>query len=150
MQEVRIEDRQVLLLSGFPAPASVPILFDETFYNDQEQSYNILCISRPMEADPSLPELSPPPPYCLKSLEDVRDFLGHHTQKLDKFIQSFCQAFREQERKGLRHHIVGQSLFYRALLSVSCCPPSLFCFFYIYRFRPLICSFSSYLNSLIP
>uniref|UniRef100_A0A671U705 Ankyrin repeat domain 27 n=1 Tax=Sparus aurata TaxID=8175 RepID=A0A671U705_SPAAU len=104
-KEVRIQDRQVLLGSGFPAPASVPILFDETFYNDQEQSYSILCISRPLEVDPSPAELSPPPPYCLKSVEDVREFLGRHAQKLDKFVQGFCQGFREQERKGLRHHI---------------------------------------------
>uniref|UniRef100_A0A3Q3X142 VPS9 domain-containing protein n=1 Tax=Mola mola TaxID=94237 RepID=A0A3Q3X142_MOLML len=109
-KEVRIQDRQVLLGFGFPAPASVPILFDETFYNDQEQSYNILCISRPMEVDPSQVELSPPPPYCLKSLDDVREFLGRHAQKLDRFIQGFCQAFREQERKGLRHHIVENNL----------------------------------------
>ena len=109
-QEVRILDRQVLLGSGFPAPASVSILFEETFYNDQEQSYSILCISRPVEVDTSPNELSPPPPYCLKSVEDVREFLGRHAQKLDKFIHGFCQAFKEQERKGLRHHIVWWTL----------------------------------------
>ncbi|XP_029288904.1 ankyrin repeat domain-containing protein 27 isoform X2 [Cottoperca gobio] len=104
-KEVRIQDRQVLLGSGFPSPASVPILFEETFYNDQEQSYSILCLSRPVEVDPGPAELSPPPPYCLRSLEDVREFLGRHAQKLDKLIHGFCQAFKEQERKGLRHHI---------------------------------------------
>uniref|UniRef100_A0A3Q3EIX1 Ankyrin repeat domain 27 (VPS9 domain) n=1 Tax=Labrus bergylta TaxID=56723 RepID=A0A3Q3EIX1_9LABR len=104
-KEVRIQDRQVLLGSGFPALLSVPILFEETFYNDQEQSYSILCISRPVEVNPSPSELSPPPPYCLKSLEDVREFLGRHAQKLDKFIIGFCLSFKEQERKGLRHHI---------------------------------------------
>lgn len=104
-KEVRLQDRQVLLGSGFPAPASISILFEETFYNDQEQSYSILCISRPVEVDPSPSDLSPPPPYCLKSVEDVCEFLGRHAQKLDKLIQGFCQTFREQERKGLRHHI---------------------------------------------
>ncbi|XP_069018526.1 ankyrin repeat domain-containing protein 27 isoform X2 [Embiotoca jacksoni] len=104
-KEVRIQDRQVLLGSGFPSPARVPILFEETFYNDKEQSYSILCISRPMEVNPSPAQVSPPPPYCLKSLEDVREFLGRHAQKLDKFIHGFCQAFKEKERKGLRHHI---------------------------------------------
>ncbi|KAM7415280.1 hypothetical protein PAMA_019889 [Pampus argenteus] len=104
-KEVRIQDRQVLLGSGSPAAASVSILFEETFYNDQEQSYSILCISRPIEVDPSPAELSPPHTYCLKSLEDVREFLGRHAQKLDKVIHGFCQAFKEQERKGLRHHI---------------------------------------------
>lgn len=107
LQEVRIQDRQVLLGSEFPAPVSIPILFEETFYNDREQSYSILCVSRPMEVDPSLSEVSTPSSYSLRSLEDVREFLGRHAQKMDKHIQSFCQAFREQERKGLRHHIVG-------------------------------------------
>ncbi|XP_040894346.1 ankyrin repeat domain-containing protein 27 isoform X2 [Toxotes jaculatrix] len=104
-KEVRIQDRQVLLGSGFPAPVSVPILFEETFYNDQEQSYSILCISRPFEVDQNPTELILPPPYCLRTVEDVREFLGRHAQKLDRFIQGFCQAFKEQERKGLRHHI---------------------------------------------
>uniref|UniRef100_I3JWX6 Ankyrin repeat domain 27 n=1 Tax=Oreochromis niloticus TaxID=8128 RepID=I3JWX6_ORENI len=104
-KEVRIQDRQVLLGSGFPAPVSIPILFEETFYNDREQSYSILCVSRPMEMDPSLSEVSTLSSYSLRSLEDVREFLGRHAQKMDKHIQSFCQAFREQERKGLRHHI---------------------------------------------
>ncbi|XP_029009075.1 ankyrin repeat domain-containing protein 27 [Betta splendens] len=104
-KDVRIQDRQILLGTGFPAPASVPILFEETFYNNQEQSYSILCISRPLEVEPSPLEQNPLPPYCLKSLEDVREFLGRHTQKLDRFIQGFGQTFKEQERKGLRHHI---------------------------------------------
>ncbi|XP_061578218.1 ankyrin repeat domain-containing protein 27 isoform X2 [Cololabis saira] len=104
-KEVRIQDRRVLLGAGFPHPAVVPILFEETFYNDQEQSYSILCISRPMDVEPSPAEISPPPPYCLRSLDDVREFLGRHAQKLDKFIQSFCQTFKEQEKKGFRHQI---------------------------------------------
>ncbi|XP_038130215.1 ankyrin repeat domain-containing protein 27 [Cyprinodon tularosa] len=104
-KEVRIQDRTVLLGSGFPSPSVVPILFEETFYNDQEQSYSILCISRPLEVEPTPAEVSPPPAYCLRSLEDVREFLGRHALKLDRFIQSFCQAFEEQEKKGLRQHI---------------------------------------------
>lgn len=109
-QEVRIQDRQVLLGSGFPAAVSITVLFEETFYNDQEQSYSILCISRPVEVDPSLSEVSALAPHCLRSLEEVREFLGRHAQKMDKHIQSFCQAFKEQERKGLRQHIVGEAL----------------------------------------
>ncbi|KAM8861624.1 ankyrin repeat domain-containing protein 27 [Synchiropus picturatus] len=104
-KEVTIQDKHVLLGPKFPNPVSIPILFEETYYNDQEQSYNILCISRPVEVEPSPAELSPPPPCCLKSLEDVREFLGRHAQKLDKLIHGFCLAFKEQERKGLRHHI---------------------------------------------
>ncbi|XP_054911911.1 ankyrin repeat domain-containing protein 27 isoform X2 [Poeciliopsis prolifica] len=104
-KNIKIQDRQVLLGLGSPASSVVPILFEETFYNDQEQSYSILCISRPLEVELSPAEVSPLPAYCLRSVEDVREFLGHHSHKLDKFIHSFCQAFREQERKGLRYYI---------------------------------------------
>uniref|UniRef100_A0A1A8EE69 Ankyrin repeat domain 27 (VPS9 domain) n=1 Tax=Nothobranchius kadleci TaxID=1051664 RepID=A0A1A8EE69_NOTKA len=102
---IRIHDRKLLLGSGFPTASVIPILFEETFYNDQEQRYSILCISRPVEVEPSLAEVSQLPTYCLRSLEDVTDFLGRHVHKLDKFINSFCLSVREQERKGLRHHI---------------------------------------------
>ncbi|XP_013889205.1 ankyrin repeat domain-containing protein 27 [Austrofundulus limnaeus] len=104
-KEVKIQDRQLLLGSGFPAPSVIPILFEETFYNDQEQRYSILCISRPVELETSPTEVSPLPTYCLRNLEDVVEFLGRPAQKLDKFIHSFCEAFNEQERKGLRHLI---------------------------------------------
>ncbi|KAM4619223.1 ankyrin repeat domain-containing protein 27 isoform 2-T2 [Polymixia lowei] len=109
-KDVRIQDRQVLLGAGFLAPAAVPILFEETFYNDQEQSYSILCIAMPIDSQlsPSEPIPGPvpsPTPYCLKNVEDVKDFLGRHAEKLDKYIAGFYQSFKEQERKGLRHHI---------------------------------------------
>ncbi|KAM9375993.1 ankyrin repeat domain-containing protein 27 [Pholidichthys leucotaenia] len=114
-KEVRIQDRQVLLGSGFPSPASVPILFEETFYNDQEQSYSILCISRPVEEESGGGQADVGP-YCLKSLEDVKEFLGRHAQKLDKFVLGFCQTFKEQERRGLRHHIDSVNSLYTKCL----------------------------------
>lgn len=49
--------------------------------------------------------------YCLKNIEDVREFLGRHAEKLDKFVEIFFQSFKEQERKGLRHHIVRETHF---------------------------------------
>ncbi|KAI5100390.1 ankyrin repeat domain-containing protein 27 isoform X2, partial [Silurus meridionalis] len=105
-KEVSIENNQVHLLTGFVSPASVPILFEETFYNEKEQAYSILCITRPIDSDPSAVKLSPAPShYCLKNVEEAKDFLGRHAEKLNKFIASFCQSFKEQERKGLRHHI---------------------------------------------
>ncbi|XP_053335581.1 ankyrin repeat domain-containing protein 27 isoform X1 [Clarias gariepinus] len=105
-KEVSIENNQVHLATGFVSPASVPILFEETFYNDKEQAYSILCIARLIESEPSTVELSPVVAhYCLKNVEEVKDFLGRHAEKLDKFIAPFRQTFKEQERKSLRHHI---------------------------------------------
>uniref|UniRef100_A0A673WB01 Ankyrin repeat domain 27 n=1 Tax=Salmo trutta TaxID=8032 RepID=A0A673WB01_SALTR len=106
---------QVRLGAGFQAPANVPILFEETFYNEKEQSYSILCIARPIDTDQM--EVTPSPGlYCLKNVEDVREFLGRHAEKLDKFISSFCHSFKEQERKGLRHHIDSVNALYTKCL----------------------------------
>uniref|UniRef100_A0A673IG21 VPS9 domain-containing protein n=1 Tax=Sinocyclocheilus rhinocerous TaxID=307959 RepID=A0A673IG21_9TELE len=94
-KEVSIDNNQVRLGAGFPNPTSVPVLFEETFYNEKEQAYSILCITRTVSA-----------PYCLKNIEDAREFLGRHAEKLDKLVAAFCHSLKEQERKGLRHQIV--------------------------------------------
>nr|XP_029490687.1 ankyrin repeat domain-containing protein 27-like isoform X1 [Oncorhynchus nerka]XP_029490690.1 ankyrin repeat domain-containing protein 27-like isoform X1 [Oncorhynchus nerka] len=116
-KDLTIQDSQVRLGAGFQAPANVPILFEETFYNEKEQSYSILCIARPIDTDQSPVEVTPSPGlYCLKNVEDVREFLGRHAEKLDKFISSFCHSFKEQERKGLRHHIDSVNALYTKCL----------------------------------
>ncbi|XP_020336752.1 ankyrin repeat domain-containing protein 27 isoform X3 [Oncorhynchus kisutch] len=116
-KELTIQDSQVRLGAGFQAPANVPILFEETFYNEKEQSYSILCIARPIDTDQSPVEVTPSPGlYCLKNVEDVREFLGRHAEKLDKFISSFCHSFKEQERKGLRHYIDSVNALYTKCL----------------------------------
>uniref|UniRef100_A0A4W4GMX9 VPS9 domain-containing protein n=1 Tax=Electrophorus electricus TaxID=8005 RepID=A0A4W4GMX9_ELEEL len=97
-KEVTIENNQVHLGSGF----SVPILFEETFYNEKEQAYSILCVER----RPSVPSADPVPALsCLNNAEDARKFLGRSSEKLDKLITALCHSLKEQERKGLRHHI---------------------------------------------
>ncbi|XP_067292135.1 ankyrin repeat domain-containing protein 27 isoform X2 [Pseudorasbora parva] len=125
-KEVSIDHNQVRLGAGFPNPTSVPILFEETFYNEKEQAYSILCITRPFDSDHSpgnwfqvldKEELSSVSAlYCLKNIEEVREFLGRHAEKLDKFVATFCQAFKEQERKGLRHHIDSVNALYTKCL----------------------------------
>ncbi|KAG9341997.1 hypothetical protein JZ751_018315 [Albula glossodonta] len=117
-KEIAIQDSLVKLGAGFQAPATVPILFEETFYNEKEQSYSILCIARPIETDQSLVEeaVPTPAPYCLKNVEDVKEFLGRHAEKLDKFIGTFRHSFKEQERKGLRHHIDSVNALYTKCL----------------------------------
>uniref|UniRef100_A0A8C1RPZ8 Ankyrin repeat domain 27 (VPS9 domain) n=1 Tax=Cyprinus carpio TaxID=7962 RepID=A0A8C1RPZ8_CYPCA len=118
-KEVSIDNNQVRLGAGFPNPTSVPILFEETFYNEKEQAYSILCIARPFDADHSPEELSTVSvPYCLKNIEDVREFLGRHAEKLDKFVAAFCHSFKEQERKGLRHQIDSVNTLYTKCLQL--------------------------------
>uniref|UniRef100_A0A8C7DGT5 Ankyrin repeat domain 27 n=1 Tax=Oncorhynchus kisutch TaxID=8019 RepID=A0A8C7DGT5_ONCKI len=126
-KELTIQDSQVRLGAGFQAPANVPILFEETFYNEKEQSYSILCIARPIDTDQS------PGLYCLKNVEDVREFLGRHAEKLDKFISSFCHSFKEQERKGLRHYIDSVNALYTKCLQCLLRDSSLVSTMYIHH-----------------
>ncbi|XP_018619272.1 ankyrin repeat domain-containing protein 27-like isoform X2 [Scleropages formosus] len=49
-------------------------------------------------------------------MEDVKEFLGRHAEKLDKFVIAFRHSFKEQERKGLRHHIDSVNALYTKCL----------------------------------
>ncbi|XP_041966850.1 ankyrin repeat domain-containing protein 27 isoform X3 [Alosa sapidissima] len=117
-KEVSIQDNQVTLGAGFQCTASVSILFEETFYNEKEQAYSILCIARPLEAHqrPDTSAVQTQAQYCLKNVEDVKEFLGRHAERLDKFIASFGHSFKEQERKGLRYHIDSVNALYTKCL----------------------------------
>ncbi|XP_069037319.1 ankyrin repeat domain-containing protein 27 isoform X2 [Lepisosteus oculatus] len=116
-KEVVIQDSLVKLGAGFNTPPTVPVLFEETFYNEKEQCYSILCIARPVETAHSPVEIvAPTAPYCLKNVEDVKEFLGRHAEKLDKFVAAFRNTFKEHERKGLRHQIDSVNALYTRCL----------------------------------
>ncbi|KAK2088140.1 Ankyrin repeat domain-containing protein 27 [Saguinus oedipus] len=95
----------------------MPILFEETFYNEKEESFSILCIAHPLEKRESSEEpLAPSDPFSLKTIEDVREFLGRHSERFDRNIASFHRMFRECERKSLRHHIDSANALYTKCL----------------------------------
>lgn len=114
---VVIEGNRIKLGAGFACLLSVPILFEETFYNEKEESFSILCIAHPLERRETSEEPSAPAdPFSLKTIEDVREFLGRHSEKFDKNIASFHRTFRECERKSLRHHIDSVNALYTKCL----------------------------------
>lgn len=114
---VIIEGNRIKLGAGFACLLSVPILFEETFYNEKEESFSILCIAHPLERRETSEEPSvPADPFSLKTIEDVREFLGRHSEKFDKNIASFHRTFRECERKSLRHHIDSVNALYTKCL----------------------------------
>ncbi|MBN3316613.1 ANR27 protein, partial [Atractosteus spatula] len=116
-KEVVIQDSLIQLGAGFNTLSTVPVLFEETFYNEKEQSYSILCIARPVETAHSPVQIvAPTAPYCLKNVEDVKEFLGRHAEKLDKFVAAFRNTFKEHERKGLRHQIDSVNALYTRCL----------------------------------
>lgn len=49
LQDVFIQGNRIKLGAGFTCLLSVPILFEETFYNEKEESFSLLCIAHPLE-----------------------------------------------------------------------------------------------------
>ncbi|KAK7811869.1 hypothetical protein U0070_024132 [Myodes glareolus] len=114
---VLIEGNRIKLGAGFACLLSVPILFEETFYNEKEESFSLLCIAHPLEKRETSEEPSAPSdPFSLKTIEDVREFLGRHSERFDKNITSFHRAFRDCERKSLRHLIDSVNALYTKCL----------------------------------
>ncbi|KAM6057794.1 ankyrin repeat domain-containing protein 27 isoform 2-T2 [Chlamydotis macqueenii] len=116
-KEIFIQGNLIILGTGFSYHLSVPVLFEETFYNDKEESFSILCIAHPLEKTESSSESTASSnTYSLKNIEDVREFLGRHCERFDKYIGSFYRTFKEHERKSLRHYIDSVNALYTKCL----------------------------------
>ncbi|XP_070616397.1 ankyrin repeat domain-containing protein 27 isoform X2 [Erythrolamprus reginae] len=112
-KEVFIQGNMIILGAEFNQRCSIPILFEETFYNDREESFNILCIAHPLEKNENKePSSTTSNSYSLKNLDDVKEFLGRHAEKFDKAIASFLRTFKEHDRKILRHYIDSVNALY--------------------------------------
>ncbi|XP_055582584.1 ankyrin repeat domain-containing protein 27 isoform X1 [Falco cherrug] len=116
-KEIFIQGNLIILGTGFNYHLSVPVLFEETFYNEKEESFSILCIAHPLEKSESSSESTASSnSYSLKNIEDVREFLGRHCERFDKYIGSFYRTFKEHERKSLRHYIDSVNALYTKCL----------------------------------
>ncbi|KAM9624370.1 ankyrin repeat domain-containing protein 27 isoform 5-T7 [Morphnus guianensis] len=116
-KEIFIQGNIIILGTGFNYHLSVPVLFEETFYNEKEESFSILCIAHPLEkTESSSQSTASSNSYSLKNIEDVREFLGRHCERFDKYIGSFYRTFKENERKSLRHYIDSVNALYTKCL----------------------------------
>ncbi|KAI6077673.1 Ankyrin repeat domain-containing protein 27 isoform X2 [Aix galericulata] len=116
-KEIFIQGNLIILGTGFSHHVSVPVLFEETFYNEKEESFSILCIAHPLEKTESSGESTASSnSYSLKNIEDVRESLGRHCERFDKYIASFYRIFKEHERKNLRHYIDSVNALYTKCL----------------------------------
>ncbi|XP_042336801.1 ankyrin repeat domain-containing protein 27 isoform X2 [Sceloporus undulatus] len=112
-KEIFIQGNLIILGAGFNHHYSIPVLFEETFYNEKEESFSILCIAHSLEKKENKEQSSTASnSYSLKNIEDVREFLGKHTEKFDKAIASFHRTFKEHDRKILRHYIDSVNALY--------------------------------------
>ncbi|XP_063294159.1 ankyrin repeat domain-containing protein 27 [Pelobates fuscus] len=116
-KEICIQGNLVKLGAGFTHHLSVPILFEETFYNEREESFSILCLARSLEKDEHVEEPVTPSTTCtLKNIDDVKEFLGKHVERFDKNVASFRGVFKVHERKSLRHYIDSVNALYTKCL----------------------------------
>ncbi|XP_075290077.1 ankyrin repeat domain-containing protein 27 isoform X4 [Opisthocomus hoazin] len=116
-KEIFIQGNLIILGAGFNYHLSVPVLFEETFYNEKEESFSILCIAHPLEkTESSSDSTASSNSYSLANVEDVREFLGRHCERFDKYIGSFYRTFKEHERKSLRHYIDSVNALYTKCL----------------------------------
>ncbi|NXX43177.1 ANR27 protein, partial [Tricholaema leucomelas] len=116
-KEIFIKGNLIVLGTGFNFHLSVPVLFEETFYNEKEESFSILCIAHPLERTESSSEsTASSKSYSLKNIEDVRGFLGRHCERFDKYIGSFHRTCKEHERKSLRLYIDSVNALYTKCL----------------------------------
>ncbi|XP_040265523.1 ankyrin repeat domain-containing protein 27 isoform X2 [Bufo bufo] len=116
-KEIFIQGNLVKLGAGFGYSLSVSVLFEETFYNEKEESFSILCISQPLEKDENPEDAAVPSAACtLKNIDDVKEFLGKHVDKFDRSVTSFRSAFKVHERKNLRHYIDSVNALYTKCL----------------------------------
>ncbi|KAL4630238.1 ankyrin repeat domain-containing protein 27-like [Arapaima gigas] len=145
-KEIVIENRLIKLGVGFPVPAAVPILFEETFYNEMEQSYSILCIAGSLSVidsrvdfarcsslspvTPSFglvstsltlvgsPRLNPTLAATVCCLKDAKDVRNFLGQHADK-LDEFIGTFCrafKEQEKELQYHVDSVNILYRRCL----------------------------------
>nr|XP_033796858.1 ankyrin repeat domain-containing protein 27 isoform X2 [Geotrypetes seraphini] len=115
-KEIHIQSNLIKLGSGFDFNCSVPVLFEETFYNEKEESFSILCIARPLEKNESSESSTASSCYFLKTVEDVKEIIGKYNEKFDKNIASFHGTLKEYERKSLRNYMDSVNALYTKCL----------------------------------
>ena len=84
---VRLERAHVKTLAAFRAPRRLRILFEETYYNAQNQSYRVLCIEGPLEGGVTISSAAHAAfgsvAVQLRTVADCRAYLWADTAAMD-------------------------------------------------------------------
>lgn len=107
-KEVQVSGEFIVTTEGFQDVKSVRILFEETFFNSNRQSFPVLCIEQPLEG--GIGESLEPAVKSLETLQECCDFLwnnggGKQTQKqhIDDILTLFNSSYEQLEGESLRH-----------------------------------------------
>ncbi|XP_071785110.1 ankyrin repeat domain-containing protein 27-like [Asterias amurensis] len=120
-KEVQLNGDSITTTKGFKEIRSVHILFEETYYNDNDESYRVVCIDRLLEGGNEVVE--DPVMTCLETLDDCTDFLwgnkySKHSQKqVDELITNFRNT--TQQLETLRHIIDETSALFAMAMQIA-------------------------------
>lgn len=98
-KELQITTDGLATRKGFESERIVHVLFEETFYNDSDESFKVVCIDRLLEGGTDIVE--DPVLTCLETVDDCAEFLWGHKyskssqQHVDDKIQSFLDSHQQ-------------------------------------------------------
>lgn len=97
-REVIVDGHLLRTSSGFHDVRQVEILFEETFFNANKESFSILCIERPLEGGTGLSTNALGP---LETIQDCIEFLwppygGPYSSKqnVDQYLESYLSTWK--------------------------------------------------------
>ncbi|XP_066289244.1 ankyrin repeat domain-containing protein 27-like [Branchiostoma lanceolatum] len=119
-KEVQVKGNTITTVKGFKELRNVLILFEETYYNNSDQSYRVLCLDQFLEGRTE--SVQEPILVSLQSLEDCTEYLwgrhgNHRTRRqVDHRVQHFIVSYQQLEGVSLRHTMdAANTLFVRAM-----------------------------------
>ncbi|XP_038068154.1 ankyrin repeat domain-containing protein 27-like [Patiria miniata] len=120
-KEVQLSGDSITTTKGFKEIRIVHILFEETYYNDQDDSYRVVCIDRLLEGGNEVVE--DPVSTCLETLDDCADFLwgSKYSKYSQKQVDDLVTNFRNtsQQMETLRHTIDETSALFSMAMQIA-------------------------------
>ncbi|PIK49120.1 putative ankyrin repeat domain-containing protein 27 [Apostichopus japonicus] len=98
-KELQITADGLTTRKGFDTERIVHVLFEETFYNDSDDSFKVACIDRLLEGGTDIVE--DPVQTCLETVDDCTEFLlGHkHSKASQQQVDDKIQAFLDSHEQ---------------------------------------------------
>ncbi|XP_070575529.1 ankyrin repeat domain-containing protein 27-like isoform X2 [Ptychodera flava] len=109
-KEVQVTGDVITTTNGFKEVKAVRVLFEETFFNNKDESFRVLCVDQPLEGG-TVDDSDQQFLVNLDSLEDCTDFLwGHKVSKrsqrqVDEMVDLFNKTYQRLEAENLRYCI---------------------------------------------
>ena len=95
LQRIDINGKDLIIDPEGDSPRKVCVLFEETFYNDNDESYRVVCIDAPIAGELVADQYD----VVLDSLAKCDEFLwsmGRNGSRLKSKVQVLCKGFVDQ------------------------------------------------------